>query len=259
MAAPLAVILGWGNATDRQLEPYRRLWRRLGAEPRTFVANALKGTFSPGPQIDKVRREARAIARASEAGARDIWVHAFSDNGFITWGVMLEELAALPDGVRARDAVRGVVFDSAPGLHEGRRRHEFAYRMARGMTPGLLHLLGREARVEHPLITPALELGFGALYTYRAWRGPARSLAIEIARMYDRVLAWEPAAPQLYLYAEHDLIVRPAAVERHVARERARGVRARAVMIEGAAHVACWPAAPDTYEEEVEALVSGRG
>jgi hypothetical protein len=258
VAAPLAIILGWGNATHRQLEPYRRLWRRLGAEPRTYVANPLLGSFAPSAQIRKIRRETRAIVRASAEGRRDIWVHALSDNGFITWGVMLEELAALPEGVRTREAVRGVVFDSTPGLHQGRRRHEFAYRMARGMTPGLLHVLGREVRPEHPLITPALELGFGALYMFRDGFGRRGGFAVEIAHLYERVLRWEPDAPQLYFYGDLDRIVTPYAVEEHIGRERARGIRARGVLIHDAPHVGCWVTAPDVYEEEVAALVAGK-
>lgn len=256
MPAPLAVIFGWGNATDRQLEPYRRLWRRLGAEPRTYVANPLLGTMSPGSEIGKVRREAGELVRASGAGERAILAHLLSDNGFITWGVVLEQLAALPDGVRTRDAIRAIVLDSTPGLQHGRRRAEFARRMAQGMAPGVLHALGRDARSEPGALTPALELAFSAIYTFRLWRG--RRPSVEIARLYERVLRWEPAAPQLYFYGSLDRISPPQAIEAHILRERARGLRVRGVLVPGAPHVGCYATAPDVYEEEIEALVRGR-
>lgn len=256
MPLPLAVILGWGNATDRQLEPYRRLWRRLGAEPRTYVANPLLGTVSPASEIRKVRREASEIVRASGAGARDVFAHLLSDNGFITWGVVLEELGALPDGARTRDAVRGVVLDSTPGLHHGRRRAQFARRMAQGMAPGVLRLLGRDAHRELRFFRPALELVFSAIYTFREWRG--QRPAVEIAELYERVLRWEPAAPQLYFYGERDRISPPRGVEEHIARERARGLRARGVLVPGAPHVGCYPTAPDVYETEIDGLVRAR-
>jgi len=253
--APLVVLLGWGGSSSRQLEPYRRLWRRRGVEARTFVANPFVGTFAPGPEVRRVWREARAIARTG--AGRDVWVHAFSDNGYITWGVMLEELRALPEGVALLERVRGVVFDSTPGLHHGHRMGEFAFRMSRGMTPALLSLLGREEQSEHPWITPALEAVLAGWYVLRG-RG-ASGMACEVERMYTNVLRWEPGAPQLYLHGEHDPIAPPASIEEHVARERARGIDARAVHFPGAPHVGCWPSAPDVYEDALEAFVARAG
>src|SRR4051812_40547100 len=140
MTAPARVVLlGWGNATRSQLSVYERLYRLLGLEPSTVIPNTLEGLGRP----DAYARSLAPLARelAAEAGARPIVVHLFSDNGFVGWAALLDALDATEDGRRARDAMRGVISDSSPGLWAVTGPLDFARRFSLGMTPAVSRLV----------------------------------------------------------------------------------------------------------------------
>lgn len=243
----LAIVLGFGNSTERQLEPYARIWRKMGMDALVHIGKPMTSLAFPRVEARRAHAFAKRIVRIR--GSRDIFVHSLSDNGFVALSLIFEEMLATREGSEARDAIRGIVFDSAPGIHLGTSRTSFARRFAVGMTPAVLRSLRRTPDARHPIVTPLLDVGFRLFFT--------RAIGLRMARAYDRVIRWQPKAPQLYLYGDSDVLVPPDAVEEHVAEQKRRGIEVSAIRFAGARHVACYPSAPETYRDAIAKLCAG--
>lgn len=240
------VLLGWGNALPSQLAAYARLHRTLGqdATPATsLVANTMAGLA-----------RASAYPRAVEPLVRDLVgdpdrptiVHVFSDNGFITWAALLEQLARTAEGRRVRDAIRGVIVDSAPGLWNVTGPSDFARRFALAMTPALARRMKLGAREEVPLLTPVLG---GAFLTYQLlFPGPVERMIQSGAR----VAREQPRCPHLFVYGEDDTVVPPHDVRAWVTAQRERGIEVDDQPFPAARHVALFPKDPRRYKALVK-------
>jgi hypothetical protein len=244
----VTLLLGFGNSTMRQMEPYARIWRDLGMEAQIHIGSPIVALACPEMEAKRAHEAAHRLAFARRD--RDVFVHAMSDNGFVAYALILEALLATPEGARTRDAIRGVVFDSTPGIHLGTSRARFAQRFAIGMTPAILRSMRRAPDEHHPILTPLLEAAFHGVYAARP------EIGLRLARAYDRVVRWQPRAPQLYLYGDADVLVSKQAVEAHVAEQREAGFEVRAVCFAGARHVACYPSDPETYRSEIARLAT---
>ncbi|MBC7052163.1 hypothetical protein G6O46_24445, partial [Salmonella enterica subsp. enterica serovar Enteritidis] len=80
--------------------------------------------------------------------------------GFIGWAALLDALDASEQGRRARAAIRGVIFDSSPGLWNVRGPIDFARRFALGMTPAVSRMAKLGARERLRVVTSLLAVGF---------------------------------------------------------------------------------------------------
>jgi pimeloyl-ACP methyl ester carboxylesterase len=234
-----ALLLGWGNAMPSQLVAYERLYKILGLEPRSVIPNTLEG-------LGRSNAYARSLAPlaadlAAEAGARPLLVHLFSDNGFIGWAALLDALDATEDGRRARSAIRGVIFDSSPGLWAVRGPLDFARRFALGMTPAVSRMARLGARERLPLVTSLLGVGF--LGYQLVFRGSVRTML----SAGKRVEAKQPTCPHLFLFGEEDVLVPPRDVRAWIARQRAAGIDAEEHAFPTGRHVALFPKDPRRY------------
>jgi len=241
------LLLGWGNATPSQLVVYERLYKILGLEPSSVIPDTLEGLGRAGAYGRALAPLAAELA--AEAGTRPLVVHLFSDNGFMGWAALLEALDATEDGRRARDAIRGVILDSSPGLWAVRGPFDFARRFALGMTPAVSRMAKLGARERLPVVTSLL--GFGFLGYQLLFRGSVRAML----SAGKRVEAKQPACPQLFLFGEKDILVPPRDVRAWIARQRAAGIDAEEHAFPTARHVALFPKDPRRYREAVAAFL----
>lgn len=242
-----SLLLGWGNATASQLGAYERLHRALGLEPRSVLPSTAKGLLTPEAYEGAIA----AVADDLAAGrARVDLVHLFSDNGFIAWAALLERLARERDaGARAIGRIRGVVYDSAPGLWASTGKRDFARRFAGAMTPLVARALGREPTTRLPVVTPLLR---GVFLGYQLVRPAAVRRMTGAA---ERVARSQPKVPHLFLYAREDELVSVRDVEAWVSRQRRAGIETTRRCFGRAQHVALYPADPRRYRRELEAFV----
>lgn len=242
-----ALLLGWGNSTPSQLATYVRLYGTLGVKARAVIPDTRAGLVDP-------RAYARALAPTAdelvnEGAHQPLLVHLFSDNGFIGWAALLGALDASVEGRRVKDAIRGVIFDSSPGLWNVRGKLDFARRFALGMTPWLSRALRLGTRERVPVLTPALAAAFVA-YQVAFPRSVKTMLSAG-----DRVRRLQPRCPHLFLYGEEDALVPPSDVRAWIAEQRGAGIEAADVPFPRARHVALFPADPRRYREAIRGFV----
>ena len=248
MIGARAVLLGWGNATPSQLVVYERVYKGLGLDCSSVIADTVAGLADPTAHARAVAPLATALAKGG--GEQALVVHLFSDNGFVAWAALLEALATTEGGRRARDAIRGVVLDSSPGLWNVRGPIDFARRFALGMTPAVSRAAGLGARERLPVVTPLLALGFVA-YQLLFRRSVKAMLSAA-----DRISAHQPSCPHLFLYGEADALVPASDVRAWIARQRAGGIEVEDCAFTGARHVAIFPKDPKRYRATVTAFVA---
>lgn len=236
------LILGWGGSTARRLVPFTELHDARGGRARVFICDGFGSLFRFEQVYRSCEREADALL-AAERG-RGLLVHLFSDNGFVALCTLIDVLRRSAEGRGLLGRVRGIVLDSAPGLHAADRA-AFARRFALALTPPVLRSLRRPAREEHPLITPALT---GAMRLYQmGWSSTARRLV----GAYETSAAHYPACPHLFLYGKGDRIAPSADVETFAARIAGRGASVRVRRFDTGVHVGCHQASPAAYRRAV--------
>jgi pimeloyl-ACP methyl ester carboxylesterase len=242
------LLVGWGSSTPSQLSAYERLYTPLGLEARSVIPDTRAGLLDPTVYARALAPAADALV--AEGPDRPLLVHLFSDNGFIGWAALLEALAASPEGARVKAAIRGVVYDSSPGLWNVRGPLDFAGRFALGMTPIISRRLGLGARERIPVVTKLLGVAF---LGYQV----AFPRAVEAMRSAgERVARLQPACPHLFIYGGEDVLVRPDDVRAWIERERAAGIDVEAIEIAQGRHVALYPGEPRTYRDALRAFVT---
>jgi pimeloyl-ACP methyl ester carboxylesterase len=241
------LLVGWGNATPTQLTAYERLYAALGLAPRSVIPDTKAALVDPTAYLRALAPVADALA--VEGTERGLLVHLFSDNGFIGWAALLEALASSESGARVKASIRGIVYDSSPGLWNVRGPFDFARRFALGMTPVLSRRFGLGARERIPVVTNLLGVAFlGYQVAFPRAVGAMRSAG-------DRVARLQPACPHLFIYGGEDVLVRPDDVRAWIARERAAGLDVDELEIPRGRHVALYPTEPRLYRDALKSFV----
>jgi pimeloyl-ACP methyl ester carboxylesterase len=242
------LLVGWGNSTPSQLTAYERIYTPLGLAPRSVIPDTKSGLADPTAYARSLAPVADALV--AEGAERPTLVHLFSDNGFIGWAAFLEALAGSPEGARVKAAIRGVVYDSSPGLWNVRGRFDFARRFALGMTPALARRVGLGARERIPVVTKLLGVAFlGYQVAFPRAVAAMRSAGERVARL-------QPSCPHLFIYGGEDVLVPPADVRAWIERERAAGIDVEDIEIPHGKHVALYPAEPRLYRDALKAFVA---
>lgn len=242
------LLVGWGNSTPSQLTAYERLYAPLGLTPRSMIPDTKSGLADPTAYARALAPVANALV--AEGADRPLLIHLFSDNGFIGWAALLEALVSTTDGARVKAAIRGVIYDSSPGLWNVRGRLDFARRFALGMTPALSRRLGFGARERIPVVTTVLGVAFlGYQVAFPRAVAAMRSAG-------DRVARLQPSCPHLFIYGGRDILVPPDDVRAWIARERAAGIDVDELEIPNGRHVALYPSEPRIYRDALKAFVT---
>lgn len=247
LSAPRVVLIGWGNSLLSQLVVYERLYQSFGLETKSVIPSTPLGLVHAAAYARALAPIADDLAK--EAGARPVFVHIFSDNGFIGWAALLDALDRTASGRRAKEAIAGVVYDSAPGLWNVRGPLDFARRFALGITPAIARAANLGVRERLPFVTPALAAAFlGYQVVFR------RSVA-NMRSSGDRVARKQPRCPHLFLFGEDDILVSPGDVRAWIDRERAAGLDIESHAFPSARHVALYPKDPRRYRSAIRAFV----
>jgi pimeloyl-ACP methyl ester carboxylesterase len=242
------LLVGWGNSTPSQLNAYERLYTPVGLAPRSVIPSAKQGLVDPTAYARALAPVADALV--AEGADRPLLVHLFSDNGFIGWAALLEALAASEGGARVKASIRGVVYDSSPGLWNVQGPFDFARRFSLGMTPALSRRFGLGTRERVPVLTKVLSVGFlGYQVAFPRAVAAMKSAGERVARL-------QPSCPHLFVYGGEDVLVRPDDVRAWVARERAAGLDVEALEIPHGKHVALYPSEPRMYRDALKAFVT---
>lgn len=242
------LLVGWGNSKQSQLTAYERLYTPLGLTARSVIPDTRAGLIDPTAYSRALAPVAEALI--DEGADRSLLVHLFSDNGFIGWAALLEALVASPEGARVKAAIRGVVYDSSPGLWNVRGTFDFARRFALGMTPALSRGVGLGVREHIPVVTPALRVAFlGYQVAFPRAVAAMRSAG-------DRVARLQPSCPHLFIYGGEDVLVPPDDVRAWIARERAAGIDVEDLELPRGRHVALYPSEPRIYRDALRAFVA---
>lgn len=242
------LLVGWGNSTPSQLTAYERIYAALGLAPRSAIPDARKGLTDPTAYSRVLAPVAAALV--DEGADRPLFVHLFSDNGFIGWAALLEALDESAEGARVKAAIRGVVYDSSPGLWNVRGPFDFARRFALGMTPAVSRRVGLGARERLPVLTTLLAAAF---LPYQVVF-PRAVVAMRSAG--DRVAQRQPTCPHLFVYGGKDILVPAHDVRAWIERQRTVGIDAEAIEIPNGRHVALYPAEPRIYRDALKAFVA---
>lgn len=211
------LLLGWGAASRRQLQPYVELYaqRGLAAVCEVLDPAVIWGSASMDAELARMAERARALEG-------ELLVHMFSRVGFISYAALLDA----GQGSSLGERVAAHVFDSGPGVPRRLTPSIYAQQMASGMVRAGLgdSGLGRVLR-------PALELALRAQYRMV----PEVSHAYASARARFSELA--PVVPALCLYGLADELVAPREVECFTTSERRRGARVELCAFAGSRHV----------------------
>ncbi len=244
-----AVLLGWADSTPSQLRVFERLYESLGIESLSEIAPIGAGLLHPKGYSQTAETMARVLTADLEP--HPTLVHIFSDNGFVLWGALLARLSSTEKGLQFLRTVRGIVFDSAPGLWAAKGTIGLARYLATGTTSIITSRLGRNPiPPTRFLLTTAL---FGVFVGYRAtFRRTVNALRTTV----DQVRALQPHCPNLYLYGSADPIVLPRNVRAWVAGQRSRGIVCDMHEFEAARHVDLFSNDPERYRELLEAFAS---
>jgi pimeloyl-ACP methyl ester carboxylesterase len=242
------LLVGWGNSSPSQLAAYERLYAAMGLEARSVIPVARAGLADPSAYARSLAPVARDLV--AEDPDRPLFVHLFSDNGFIGWAALLQALEQSPDGARVKAAIRGVVHDSSPGLWNVRGKRDFARRFSLGMTPALSQILGLGFRERLPVLTPLLA---GAFLLYQVAFPRAVKSMLSAA---DKVTRLQPTCPHLFLYGAKDDLVRPEDVRAWITRQRAAGIEVEDVEFSRAKHVALFISDPRRYRDALKSFVT---
>lgn len=242
------LLVGWGNSSPSQLQAYERIYTPLGLTPRTVIPNTKSGLADPSAYPRALAPVAADLV--AEGADRPLLVHLFSDNGFIGWAALLEAFASSTEGARVKAAIRGVIYDSSPGLWNVRGPVDFARRFALGMTPALSRSIGLGPRERLPVVTKLLGVAFlGYQLAFPRAVAAMRSAG-------DRVARLQPSCPHLFIYGGEDVLVPPDDVRAWIARERAAGIDVDELEIPRGRHVALYPADPRRYRDTLKTFVT---
>lgn len=230
-----ALLLGWGAARRRHLQPYEALYRERGLEVASELLDPLAARRGACMARDIERIAARVAALDGP-----LLVHMFSRVGFITYGALLES----SEGRRLRARVAAHVFDSGPGVPLRLTPALYAAQMARGM----LATSGQAAR---PRRLPELALCAALLVHYHLSPGVRRHYADARARH----AAYAPVVPALCLYSPMDLVVDAHDVEAFAVHERERGAQVELCEFPRSAHVQHLRLHRARYRDAVDAFM----
>jgi dienelactone hydrolase len=227
---------------------YERLHAQLGLATSSVIPSTLAGLGGR----DAYGRALGPLATEllEEGGARPVLVHAFSDNGCLGYAALLAALAASPRGPAVLASIRGVIFDSAPGLWAVRGRLDFARRFARAMAPAVSRLAGRGRGAKLPGLLPLLTAGFVGYQLL--FPGQTRAML----EAQERIVTLQPPCPQLFLVGDGDTVVPPRDIRAWIERQRAAGLDVEEQAFPGARHVALFPSDPKRYRATLAAFVA---
>jgi pimeloyl-ACP methyl ester carboxylesterase len=218
-----ALVLGWAGSTERQLRLVKQHYAARGMTAIASVPDVMRAMAFPNGWA----REGERVASYVVDRGGPIFVHSFSNAGFWTYAAMLRALEKTSRGRAARDRIRAVVIDSAPGFPAQLDVRFTTRASTMAVMPMLLRSMGRPPALSHRYLDAPLR-AFMVLWYYASPRQIRWSEAsLDVVR---RTGEW----PFLFLCSKADALVPYEHVESFIASlNRAH----RAIVWDNSAHV----------------------
>lgn len=235
-----SLIIGWGQATPRQISAYERLHRELGLTPRSYLPSVTRDSLLAKTEpLERLRLAHRLIQDTRPR--QKLFIHAFSDNGFMNWAALCELLSQLPGGAEVKESVACVLLDSAPGMLDQAGDEQLANRIVTAINPAIARKLGRDEKEAVPgiqKILPPIFLAYLKIFPSMGqfMRGAA-----------SRLIRFGPRCPYLIWYGSRDEFVQSDKIDRLRDTLRAEGIPIEVECFEGAGHVSLLVCDPGRY------------
>jgi Eukaryotic protein of unknown function (DUF829) len=221
-------ILGWGFSAPKQLQPFARVYRALGADVHCDIANVAWDLVVPGNRARHVEQLTRNVLASIREDGCALHIHSMSDNGFLSLAPLLHNLATSAEGLRALNCLRSVTLDSAPGIYATRNREEFERALLRGFEPQVAKRAPAWGRAAAVFAFRRLVTGF----TY-VGADTRRTMMASASRVRHTL----PLVSIALIYGDCDEIVDAAAVEGFADYMAYAGFAVSCHRFEGAGHL----------------------
>lgn len=260
----VVVLLGWLGAKQKHLKKYADWYTSRGFHVITFtlpMSEILK--YQPGGKVEEhINSLVRHLADwLEEEHGKNLVFHTFSNTGWLTYGVMLEQFQMHDPSLMGR--IRGCVVDSAPVAAPDPQV------WASGFSAAFLkkHSVAANGTVD------SNESGMDALVGTKGVVAPKpavteAALLVVLEKFFEVILnlptvnrrlsdvvgllsARQPSCPQLYIYSSADRVIPAGSVESFIKQQRRAGHEVRACNFVSTPHVDHFRNDPKLYTSEL--------
>eukprot|EP00123_Amoebidium_parasiticum_P010960 comp20429_c0_seq1/m.25941 comp20429_c0_seq1/g.25941 ORF comp20429_c0_seq1/g.25941 comp20429_c0_seq1/m.25941 type:complete len:323 (-) comp20429_c0_seq1:533-1501(-) len=236
----LAIMLGWGGATLKQMRRQTQWYIQNGVTTVTYIPpmiDLVHGYVDIRP-LEKICEY--TIEEIGEHKDPQVYLHVHSNNGMFAYGALLN-IWSLDEYSFVETAIKGVVFDSCPNLE---RYIKSAAPMAFPLTAMILN----RPQYFHWLYTPAL-LFVLPIMRMQARRPPHGIPKMECVQMcYDDYLE---NIPQLYLHSDADKLIPSSVVKKYIQLQSEHGKTVSEHVFKGSPHVGHFRMFPEEYTKQL--------
>lgn len=249
---PHSLLIGWAQATARQMAAYERLHRELGLVPASFLPAMTRDTFMARTEpVERLRLAHQLIQNAHPH--QKLFVHAFSDNGFMNWAALCELLRKLPGGADVIERVACVLLDSAPGMLDQEDDEALVHRILFALNPVITKRLGGAGQQMTSFAAAGLRpvlLGYLNVFP---------SIGRFIRQATQKLLRFGPRCPYSFWYGGRDELVQSDKIARFYDALRAEGIPIEVECFEEAGHVALLVTDPARYKQGLRRVAEANG
>ncbi|XP_072982023.1 uncharacterized protein [Typha latifolia] len=264
------VLLGWLGAEQKHLKKYADMYNARGIRSVRFVVpmRGLVG-FDFGRRVeDKIGRFAQDLAewcaeKEGDGRERNLIFHTFSNTGWLTYGVILENLQSRVDII---EKIKGCIIDSGPAAEINpqvwaagfcaaflKKRSSLTYSSAESfegsngldtkrITPSLLEI-----------IVISILRNFFEIFL----------MLPNVKQRLSKVISFlsrnQPSCPQLYLYSLADKVIPANLVENFIQEQRTLAINVYAYDFGSSPHVDHFRSYPHLYSNKVYEFIETCG
>lgn len=261
----VVVLLGWLGAKQKHLKKYAEWYTSRGYHAITFtlpMSDILK--YQPGGKVEEhIDSLVSHLADwLEEEHGKNMVFHTFSNTGWLTYGVILEQFQKHDPSLMGR--IRGCVVDSAPvaapdpqvwasGFSAAflKKRSVAAKGTMDSNESGMDALVGsnNEVVAPKPAVTEAallvvLEKFFGVVLKFP-------TVNRRLSDVLSLLSARQPSCPQLYIYSSADRVIPAGSVESFIKEQKRAGHEVRACNFVSTPHVDHFRNDPKLYTCEL--------
>ncbi|KAF7808372.1 transmembrane protein 53 [Senna tora] len=255
----VVVILGWLGSKQKHLKKYAEWYTSRGFHVITFtfpMSEVL--SYQPGGKAEQnVHLLVDHLAGwLEEENQKNLVFHTFSNTGWLTYGVILEQFQKQDPSIMGR--IRGCIVDSAPVAHLDPEVWASGFSAAflkknSVATKGSVtsNYTGIEASIprDEPAPTEAALLLILRKFFQVVLNLPAVNR--RLSDVLNMLSSRQPKCPQLYIYSSADRVIPAGSVESFVEKQRGAGHNVRACNFVSTPHVDHFRNDPKLYTSQL--------
>lgn len=266
------VLLGWLGAKQKHLKKYVDWYTARGIHAVTFVVPMEELlSFKPGEIVEhRIEILAQELAcwlsgKENDGRERGLVFHTFSNAGWLSYGVMLENFLKMGD---LYSKIKGCIVDSAPEPEPNPKVWALGFSAA---------LLNKRSRLTHPKYEGGEEnsekkdTNEKPTERIQTLNAEAALLAV-LEKFFSVVLKLphvnqrlsevtsvlsknQPPCPQLYIYSTADRIIPAESVESFMEEQNKAGKKVKACNLKSSPHVDHFRSFPDIYSKQLHSFL----